>query len=716
MTLAAGVVFPLPLDQTFHYRIPQALEAKALIGCRVLVPLGRRTMTGFIVEIVPEPPPGAYEVKDIQEVLDETPSISPRILALTRRLSRHYFSSWGELLQASLPPALLVRTQTRLELSPAGKEALARGDVAGKELELLRILEAGSYTLLHLRKKLREDNVASLAARLQKKGLIAAREKMVRPGKERRPAPEPPSGTAQLQLDFGPGPGLGLERIVRDIREKSFGSYCLTGSRDVRLAAYLRLLRIAAAQGEKTLFLVPEVALAEAVAEKIEKAAGFQAACVHSELSPGRRQREWLKIKKGDAEVVIGSRSALFSPIDRLRLIIVDEEHDESHRQKENPAYDARRGSCFRAEEEKAVVVFGSATPSVETYHQAQGEGRVVSLGNESRRAKVLFIDDRREKGLVSPLLRQRIAARLERKEPVVVFYNRRGYASFLYCSKCSYTPRCRHCDIHLTYHKKESRWICHYCNAVEPFRRTCPECGSPFVQKPGFGIEAVEEELKKIFPGRRVFSFNTDTLRGRGTAERILSDFRGGKIDILLGTELLAHQVLPPEAPLAAVLFPETLLGHSDFQASQKTFLAVSRMARFAKDDARSELIIQTAAPSHYSLRAAVSGDYMSFYEPEIAFRRIMNYPPFSFMAEIILLGRELRTLGRKSREFRASLEKYGDDLEVLGPAMASVARVRGISRIQIIVKSRSRETLHRALHESLASVRLKKTVSLFG
>jgi primosomal protein N' (replication factor Y) len=317
------------------------------------------------------------------------------------------------------------------------------------------------------------------------------------------------------------------------------------------------------------------------------------------------------------------------------------------------------------------------------------------------------------ERGLISSKLEERISEKLKKREPILVFFNRRGYASYLFCSRCNYISRCIHCDIALTYHKREGRLVCHYCNYSVAKMNRCPDCGSRMIRERGTGIEAVEEELKTIFPQGRIALFATDL--NKREQERILRNFWSGSIDILVGTQLLAHQVELPPASLVAILFPETILTLSDYRASQKTFQTLSRMMKFLTSDNKAEVIIQTALPHHFSIRQAALADYFSFFKEELKLRRLMNYPPFSSMAEILFQGENLRSVARKSREFSTRVKSFDGDVEILGPALASVSKVRGINRVQVILKARRKKELDKVLSESLKTIKLRKSVWVY-
>lgn len=713
MTLYADVVLPLPLDQSFSYIVPESAQKNVKIGSRVLVPLGQRLLTGFIVNLRKRKLSQVLKLKEIAEVLDESPVFSLSFLSFARKLSSYYYSSWGELLQASLPPSFILKSQKRVSLSTKGKTLLRGDELSGEEKELLGYLKKREYTALYLKRKLKVKNLSLLLSRLEKKGLIHIQEDIEKI--RQKTAPKTPVGETQLEMDFSLD-ARSLEvagQITRKIGDQVFLPFYLFGPSEKRESVYFYLIKRILADGRKVLYLVPEITLTQSLTEKFEKRLGEKVALLHSRLSEKKRELEWRKIKNGEVDVVVGPRSALFSPLENLGLIIVDEEQDESYYQRENPCYDARKGARFRAKQEEAVLVYGSARPSVSAFFWAKKRGNLLSLESEPRRRNVKIVDDRKEKGVISRKLEEKIAARLNKREPVILFLNRRGYASSLFCSRCNTIPRCSRCDIALSYHKKEEKLVCHYCGYSLPKMDNCPECGSRMIRERGIGIEALEEKLKTLFPQSCVTSFATDLTRLE--QERVLHNFRRGKIDILVGTQLLAHQVDVPPVFLVGILFPETILTLSDYRAGQKTFLTLSQMMKFLKDDERAEVLIQTTLPQHFTIRQAAFEDYISFYKQELRLRRLMNYPPFSHIVEVLFQGENLRSVARKSREFSEQVKKEAGDIEILGPALASVSRVRGVSRVQVVLKAKRKKTIDDVLVKVLKTVKLRKSILVY-
>ena len=712
MSLVASVVFPYPLDQPFVYGVPEALAEAAKPGVRVLAPLGRKNARGFIVAVGPEPPAGVIRVKDIIEILDAQPLWSERFLSFARTLSAEYKSSWGEMLQASLPPSLSLKEKVTVSLTTAGRQALETGKLGPKDslVAALLVNRAKGHAPLYLQRKAGVKDISALMARMERKGLLAVQKKTAGPGKRGDLGPSEISFQLGLKFPAAAQASDPLGPVLKALDERRHGAFYLSGARPALDAAFLTLVRRGMARAGRVLFLVPEVALTKDFLPGFVRSLGRHVAIFHGRMTPKQKEDAWRSIRIGRTPVIVGTRSALFLDPGSLRLIIVDDEHDESYIQAESPSYDARRGAMLRARSESAAVVFGSPRPSVEAYCEAEREGALIKLGHEPARSAVTIVDHRTESPVLSPDILVKVRGTLARGGRVILFLNRRGYAASPACASCGRIPRCRRCDIPMVLHKKEGALVCHYCG--ESARAACPECGGRLVPRKGAGTEALEEELKSLVPEFLCARLDADTTGDREARDSIVRRFSKGRIPLLIGTQLLAHQPGLAPAQLVGIVSPEILLGFSDYRASQRTLQTVAGMMECCENSPAAEVVIQTPSPPHFSIQAAAAGDYGMFYEREISFRRLMGYPPFMALAEILLQGRDVRTLAAKSRDLKELLQKYRPGLEVLGPAFASVVRLKDMSRIQFILKAGRRELIDKALSESLPRIRLKKTV----
>jgi len=718
MSLYAEVVLGLPLTKTFTYVIPEGSEALAKVGSRVLVPFHRREITGFVVGLKSRKKRGDYEMKEIREVLDEEPVFTGEFLSFTQKFSAASFCSWGEMLQAALPPSYTPKSRIKMSLSEDGEKVLQNKSLDEEEREILELLRGGAYTRTFIKRKIKKKNLSSILARLERKGLILAQSDLKK--RRRRVENETDLTHVQLEMDFSlDEESFRASRIISEsLGKKMFLPFYLHVSRQKREAIYFDLIKKILNIRKKILFLVPEIGLTVSLREKFAKKLGENVALLHSQLTAKQRESEWERIKTGRADVVVGPRSAILSPLSDIGLIILDDEHDESYLQTENPSYDARKGALLRAKQSSALLISGSSIPSVEAYYLAKKRGYLVEITEKSTDRKVEILKQRSRKSVLEDKLIREINQKLAGKnpDPIIVFFNRRGYASFMICPRCRYIPRCERCDVTMSFHKKEGKLLCHYCGFSSPKINTCPECGGGLVFGKSFGIEVVEEELKRRFPGKHIVCFDSDRVRTRKDQEKILSRFAGKKIDILLGTQFLANQENLAPVSTVVILYPEVFLTLPDFRASQKTYKTVTQMTKFLASEGNPLLFIQTANPDHYSIRHAAFGDYGCFYDQEIKYRRLMNYPPFSRLAEVLLTGENLRTLARESRKIFSCVKDQDSQIETWGPALAPVSRIRGKFRVQVVLKSKKKRALDRALQKSLERVKSRKTVFLHG
>ncbi len=715
MTLYADVILPLPLDQAYTYLLPKEMEEKTLVGSRVLVPLGERWLTGIVVGLRKRKPGRSMKIKPVAELLDETPLFSTQLLSLTRRLSRTFLVPWGEMLQSAVPPSLFIRSRAFVSLTGQGKEALDKGLLSEDERKLAVLLGTRARSPLFLERKSGLKNISTLLSRMKKKDLVTV-EKTVRQVR-RRVQPRATVRPAQLELDFSSDDTVrrAAGTISGEMEKGGFFPFLLFGPDGRRKAVYSHLLRTAISTGGQALFLVPEISLTPALIEEFEKSLGNNLALLHSRMTDKQREIEWQRIRERRVQLVIGPRSALFSPLVNLRLIILDDEQDDSYSQQEGLSFDVRRAARLRAEEEKAVLVLGSSAPTIESFHWARKGHFLIDLGRAPFKPRVSLFDFRGRSGLIDTRLIQAIRERLDRDEQAILFFNRRGYASFLVCNRCGFVPDCDRCALPLAYHRGEGKLVCHACRRSVPAEMNCPRCGGRLAARRNAGIEAVAEELRRTFPRKRTEVFAADEASRKGERESLLGGFKKKEIDILVGTQFLAHQAGLPPVSLVIILHPEMALHLVDFRSGQKAYHTVSRVGRFLREEKNADVLIQTASPDHYSIREAAKGDYEAFYEQEIKFRRLLDYPPFSSLAEVIFSGVDLRRLAGAARVFASRVKTMGKHIQVYGPALAPIAKLRGLHRIQVTLRARKTETIARILAQVLPGIRIKKSVFFF-
>jgi primosomal protein N' (replication factor Y) (superfamily II helicase) len=504
-----------------------------------------------------------------------------------------------------------------------------------------------------------------------------------------------------------------------------------SGKTEVYLQALAHTLR----QGKGAIVLVPEISLTPQTVERFKArfcSGPLQTlvAVLHSHLSSGERHDEWHKIRQGRARIVVGARSAVFAPVEPLGLIVVDEEHEHSYKQEEAPRYHARDLAVIRGRFEHAVVVLGSATPALESYHNAlHGKYTLLELpqrADDKTMPLVRVIDMRQEarkdKGtpILSQKLRDEIMNRLERKEQVMLFLNRRGYASSLQCPVCGYVAQCPNCSVALTYHRGDQRLLCHICGHATRAPNACPDpkCRNPAIRYAGLGTERVEETLTRLFPHARIRRMDSDTLKRKEDYRRILGDFRTGRIDILLGTQMIAKGLHFPNVTLVGIIYADLSLHQPDFRAGERTFQLLTQVAgRAGRGDVEGEVVVQAFSPFHPAIQYARRHDFLGFYEQEIEFREQLKYPPSSRVALLTLKGRNEDKVRFSAEHLRKELERRLaaiKGLVIAGPAPAPLLRAETFYRHQIMLRARQMPPLSRELTRLLEELTLPEDVTL--
>ncbi|MCS7313902.1 MAG: primosomal protein N' [Bryobacterales bacterium] len=620
--------------------------------------------------------------------------------AALRALERRGFVQ-AEDVEALRDPFRSPSDRLRVELAGPRPE----GKFRRSERELLAYLELhpGSHNLRELEQRLR--HAGSAARALARRGLV--RISMERP--LATDAPERPPHVLNLHQQAA------FDAIRAVLREKQFRVFLLQGvTGSGKTEVYLRAIEEALALGRGALLLVPEIALTPAVAAQFFQRFGDRVAILHSAFSDAERADQWRRIRSGAAPVAVGTRSAVFAPVRELGLIVVDEEHDHSYKQEETPRYHGRDVAIVRAQAAGACVVLGSATPSLESrYNAERGKYTLLVLPERIERRplpRVEIVDMRaefletRKQATFSRRLLEEIGARLESGEQTMLLLNRRGFACFAACRACGYRVECVNCAVTLTWHRRDRRLLCHYCNYAEPPPAACPRCSSEYIYYVGAGSERVEEELHRHFPRARVARMDRDTVTGRRQYETILAGFREGRFDILVGTQMIAKGHDIPNVTLVGVVSADVGLGVPDFRAAERTFQLLTQVAgRAGRGELPGLVIIQTINPEHYAIRFAAAQDYELFYRKEVQFRRAMRYPPFSALASILLRSRRQEEAYRMSAELGRFLTPPPEGVKVLGPSEAPVPKLRNEYRYQLLLKGASRKKLG----ETLAAVR---------
>jgi primosomal protein N' (replication factor Y) len=510
-----------------------------------------------------------------------------------------------------------------------------------------------------------------------------------------------------------------LHEIELSLAAGRYDAYLLhgvTGSGKTEI--YIRAMRAALLQGRTAMMLVPEIALTPVFSRRLRAHFGDQVAIFHSSLTTGERFDEWSRLKRGEARVVIGTRSAVFAPVSNLGLIVVDEEHETSYRQQESPYYNGRDTAIVRANREKAVVILGSATPSLESFHNAQG-GKYHYLQLAQRiadraMARAEIIDMREvfaENGRPEIFSEQLLTAIGETHalgQQSIILLNRRGYSSFVLCRSCGESIHCPNCDVTLTYHRSEMSIICHYCNHRQGAPSRCPSCAGKYIYYVGEGTEQLEEMLRKRFPQLKIARLDRDTTSRRKLFERAILEFGAGELDMLVGTQMLAKGHDFPNVTLVGVVSVDAGLALPDFRSAERTFQLITQVAgRAGRGDLAGRVLIQTYHPNHYALKHACAQDYAGFYKEEIRYRKSLNYPPFVALASLLVHGEDLTRTQATAADIKQALEEANTTraCRILGPAPAPLARLRGEHRIQLLIKSRSRPRLREVIDLAFAN-----------
>jgi primosomal protein N' (replication factor Y) len=606
-----------------------------------------------------------------------------------------------------------IRAKEGVDLSSLLREGGGEIRAAGEAEFLEAVLNSGGILLKDLSSRF--SNGPYLAGKWIRKGVLEGYSAPVfrgLTGNVLLPSPVPPYLYDQQK-------GV-LEVIGKRLGRGGFSTCLLHGvTGSGKTEVYYRAIEHAIRLGRQSILMVPEIALAVYMEGLFRTRLGERVAVFHSGLGEGERYDQWIRMARGDVDLVIGARSALFAPLPRLGLIIVDEEHDFSYKQEEGPRYQARDAAVVRGKMERALVILGSGTPSIQSFHNARtGRYRLLSMPErieERPLPRVEIIDMKTVKeegqrnGIISPPLKEALHSHLARGSQVILFLNRRGFHRVYLCRFCGQSVRCHNCDLALIHHLGENRLACHYCGFSAQPQQVCPSCKREGMKAYGFGTERLEHELQEMFPELRVARMDRDSTRRKGETFRLLKSFNDHQVDILVGTQMITKGYDFPNVTLVGVIAADFSLGFPDFRASERTFQILSQVAgRAGRGEQIGKVIVQTFNPEHYAIIAAKDHDYSSFFQREMGLREQLGYPPFSFLACLRLQGNTQKetthTAGRLGHEMVNILGRWpkrGKEIQVLGPAEAPMAKLKGKYRWQILVKSKGAGLLHYYLKE---------------
>lgn len=697
------------LDRAFQYLIPEELSGKIYPGIQVRVPFGNggRTIGGYVIQVTDRPSYDIDRMKSIQSIEDEGNTIESRLIALAAWMRDQYGSTMIQALKTVLPVKQKMKNREErwisLKLSnEEAKEQLAvyqRKHYVARQRILEAVLKEGilSYSLavnkLHV--------AANVLKTMEEQGIFSIQSQKV----YRNPVQELEQEEASVtltedqreiagQILDGWADGDDRPSLIRGV----------TGSG--KTLVYMELIEKVLREGRQVILLIPEIALTYQTVLRFYHRFGDQVSVLHSRLSQGERSDQFERAKNGGIQVMIGPRSALFTPFSRLGLIILDEEHETSYQSETAPCYHARETAAARARLEGARVVLGSATPSVDAYFRGKnGSYRLFEMDSryENRCLPTVYTVDLREelkegnRSILSRKLQEGIALRLQKKEQVMLFLNRRGYAGFLSCRSCGIVMKCPHCEVSLSLHR-HGRMVCHYCGYETRQPELCPKCGSPYIGGFRAGTQQIEEIVKKQFPQARVLRMDLDTTRKKDGYAQILASFANQEADILIGTQMIVKGHDFPKVTLVGVLAADLSLNVSDYRASERTFqLLTQAVGRAGRGEQPGEAVVQTYQPEHYSIQAAIRQDYPAFYEEEIGYRQLLSYPPVSNLFAIHGSCMEEENLTTAMEYLKRFIRKIDGNnrLQVIGPADEAVSKVADMYRKVLYIKQEDHQLL---------------------
>jgi len=737
--MIARVSLEIALRKEFDYLIPPGLAGQIEVGSRVQVPFGPRKILGCVTALAEES--AHANLKPILKIIGAQTLVTPKVLKLARWIAEYYCCAPETALKSVLPEAV------RKEESGWRERLFVRALAVSGEFPKLPKRQQEVWNIIEERREMPFQELVELAEttaatvrKLEDRGLLE-----IAPQISERDHYARENILPSQPLILNPAQEKALQTITEAMgkplstfnsQPSTFLLHGVTGSGKTEI--YLQAIEHALEQGKGAIVLVPEISLTPQTVERFK--ARFSSgklqtlvAVLHSHLSAGERHDEWHKIRQGRARIVIGARSAIFAPVEPLGLIVVDEEHETSYKQEEAPRYHARDVAIMRGRMENAVVVLGSATPSLESYYNCKkGKYTLLDLPervDDQKMPHVRVVDMRqaasRQRGkegipIFSPQLKEAITQRLERGEQTILFLNRRGYSTSLQCPKCGEVVQCPNCSLALTFHRQEQKLCCHICGHVAPVPSVCPneKCRNPAIRFAGTGTQRVEETLAKLFPQARIKRMDADTMKRKDDYRKVLGDFRTGKTDILVGTQMIAKGLHFPNVTLVGIIYADLALHQPDFRAGERTFQLLTQVAgRAGRGDVEGEVFVQAFAPFHPAIQYARRHDFTGFYEQEIEFREQLKYPPVSRVALLTLKGRNEDKVKFSADHLKRELEKNlvgFKNLILAGPAPAPLLRAETFYRYQIMLRTRAMSKLSQSLAKIIAMLALPEDVTL--
>lgn len=698
------------VDKTFDYIVPFEYIEKIKIGMRVKVPFASRELEGFVLDLVNSVDDN-YELKEIISIVDAEPILNNELLHLGKFMSKKYFSTLISCYQTMLPKALKAQNRTNIN-----KKMIKYVELCSNSFPKLKPNQEKIVEYLRVNGKVKKEEVNKISVSgvntLIKNGIII--ESLI---EEYRLVTKDINEKETFKLTVEQQEAK--NKILSQTQSSVFLLHGVTGSG--KTIVYMEIVEEMLKRGKDSIFLVPEISLTPQMVYHFKSRFGDEVAVLHSRLSEGEKYDEYRKIVEGKVHIVVGARSAVFAPFKNIGAIIIDEEHTTSYKQDNNPKYSAIEIAIERAKNNNAIVILGSATPSLETYARSiKGLYTLVELKhrvNTNNLPLVEIVDMSKEKhrgSIFSSRLITEVNKRLEEHEQIILLLNRRGYSSFITCSNCGYTAKCPHCDITLTYHKTSNTLRCHYCGYADKMNDICPSCGEKAIKTLGTGTEKVEEEIKKVF-NARVIRMDLDTTSKKGSHEKIITAFKNHEYDILLGTQMIAKGLDFDNVTLVGVINADTSLMIPNYRSNEYTFqLLMQTAGRSGRGEKKGSVIIQTFNPEHYAITLASKHDYIDFFKQEMEVRRKLSYPPYYYIIYIKVIGKDYNKISIESNKIASILTRELKNSKILGPTTCSVFKLNGLFRFGIIIKYKKEEKMEKVLQSLVNHYKGNQTVKV--
>lgn len=699
------------VDKTFDYIVPFEYIENIKIGMRVKVPFASRELEGFVLDLVNSTDDN-YELKEIISIVDTEPILNNELLHLGKFMSKKYFSTLISCYQTMLPKALKAQNKTTIN-----KKMIKYVELCSNSFPKLKPNQEKIVEYLRINGKVKKEEVNKISVSgvntLIKNGIII--ESLIEEYRLVTKDINKEKETFKLTVEQKEA----KNKILSQTQSSVFLLHGVTGSG--KTVVYMEIVEEMLNRGKDSIFLVPEISLTPQMVYHFKSRFGDEVAVLHSRLSEGEKYDEYRKIVEGKVHIVVGARSAVFAPFKNLGAIIIDEEHTTSYKQDNNPKYSAIEIAIERAKNNNAIVILGSATPSLETYARSiKGLYTLVELKhrvNTNNLPLVEIVDMSKEKhrgSIFSSRLITEVNKRLEEHEQIILLLNRRGYSSFITCSNCGYTAKCPHCDITLTYHKTSNTLRCHYCGYADKMNDICSSCGEKAIKTLGTGTEKVEEEIKKVF-NARVVRMDLDTTSKKGSHEKIITAFKNHEYDILLGTQMIAKGLDFSNVTLVGVINADTSLMIPNYRSNEYTFqLLMQTAGRSGRGEKNGSVIIQTFNPEHYAITLASKHDYIDFFKQEMEVRRKLSYPPYYYLIYIKVIGKDYNKISIESNKIASILTRELKNSKILGPTTCSVFKLNGLFRFGIIIKYKKEEKMEEVLQSLVNHYKGNQTVKV--